>query len=58
VTFTVCAAGFVPLPCVPLNDNAVFDRERAGGAGAILNVTVIVAGDPCAPVAVTVICPV
>jgi hypothetical protein len=50
----------VPLPCVPLNDNAVADNDSAGAGvgGTTVKVAVIVAGDPCAPVAVTVICPV
>ena len=60
VTLTDEAAGFVPLPCVPPNDKVDEDRDKAGtGAGAAtLKVTVIVAGEPCAPAAATVTCPV
>jgi hypothetical protein len=59
-TVTLVGAGFVPLPCVPLNVKVVTETESAGGGGGgdTTNVTVITAGEPCAPVAVTVMCPV
>ena len=49
-------AGFDP-PCVTVKPTAVGESVKVGGALTV-SVTVIVPGDPCAPVAVTVIWPV
>lgn len=58
-TVTLAGVGFVPLPCVPLNETVVEESVSTGGGGAAtVNVTVIVAGEPCTPDAVTVMCPV
>jgi hypothetical protein len=59
-TFTVDAAGFVPLPCVAVNDKVVGNTDNAGAAvgEATLKVTVMVAGELWAPAAVTVRWPV
>ena len=58
-TVTFAGVGFVPLPWVALKESVVIETVKLGGAGAAtVKVTVIVAGDPCAPEAVTVMCPV
>lgn len=59
-TVTLAGTGFVLLPWVPLNAKVVVETESAGGGGGgdTTNVTVITAGEPVAPVAVTVMCPV
>jgi hypothetical protein len=47
VTLSEAGVGFVPLPCVPLNDNDFGEIESTGdGAAATANVAVIVAGEP------------
>src|SRR3954470_4215591 len=54
VTATVLAAGLVP-PAVAVKASVVGETESAGGVGGLtVSVTVIVFGDPVAPVAVTV----
>ena len=60
VTLTVTVAGFMLLPCAAANDRVVGDTDKlgAGPGAATLKVTVMVAGEPCAPAAVTVTCPV
>lgn len=58
VTLTEAGAGFTPLPCVALNERVVPESDSTAGGGATVNVAVIVAGEPVAPEAVTVICPV
>ena len=57
VTFTFAGAGFAPLPWTALKLTLVVDTDKVGGA-ATTKVTVIVPGEPCAPDAVTVMCPV
>ena len=58
VTLTDCDEGFVP-PCVALNVRFAVETESTGrGGAATTNVTVTVAGEPWAPVEVTVIWPV
>jgi hypothetical protein len=54
---TDAAAGLIPLPCVALNDRVLVERDNTGGGGVTVNVTAIVAGEPCAPDAVTVTSP-
>ena len=55
VTATVLAAGLVP-PAVAVKASVVGETESAGGVGGLtVSVTVIVFGEPVAPVAVTVI---
>ena len=58
VTFSDAGLGFVLLPWVPLKDTAVGEMESCGVGAATLNVTVTVAGEFCAPEAVTVTWPV
>jgi len=56
VTFTVADAGLLP-PAVPLIERVVGETERTGcgGGGVVMvNVAVMVAGEPCAPAATTV----
>src|SRR5690349_17993811 len=54
LTATVLAAGLVP-PAVPVKASVVGETDRAGGVGALtVSVTVIVFGEPVAPVAATV----
>src|SRR6476660_5812605 len=60
VTLDEAAAGLAP-PWVAVNEIARGDTDSTGcGGGGLVTVrvTVTVAGDPCAPVAVTVRCPV
>ena len=55
---TLAGGGFTPLACVALNESVFAESVRIGGGGAAtVKVTVIVAGEPCAPEAVTVMCP-
>ena len=54
-TFTEAGAGLVGLFCVPLNETLVAESDKTGCGGATMNVTGIIAGEPCAPVALTVI---
>ena len=54
VTATVLAAGLVP-PAVAVKARVVGETDSAGGVGGLtVSVTVIVFGEPVAPVAVTV----
>src|SRR5450755_4648486 len=60
VTFTVTDAGLPP-PAVAVIGTVVGDTDRTGCGGGefvIVKVTVIVAGEPCAPGATTVMWPV
>ena len=58
VTLTADGAGFMLVPCVPVNVVAEEDSDNTGVGAAILKVTVMIAGEPSAPAAVTVMCPV
>ena len=51
MTFTGCAAGFVP-PAVAVNASEAGETASTGVAGLTLRVTSIVFGDPVAPAAV------
>jgi hypothetical protein len=55
-TLTLCGEGFGP-PCVALMLKPSGDTDKTGGL-ATVRVTVTTDGEPCAPPAVTVTCPV
>jgi hypothetical protein len=59
VTVALCAAGFAP-PCTALMLSVVGDTDKTAGGtdGATVRVTATVNGEPWAPGAVTVKCPV